>query len=87
MAGDSSRGRSLRPAEAIERVLVVCERGPHRLAERDAERGPSIATIARWGLVAAFRAGFPEAVAPSGPGRIDPERGATRARRGDRRRR
>ncbi len=61
VAGDPSRGRPWRAAEAAEHVLRVCERGLGRLAERDARgsRGkPSVHTIERWGLVAAFRAGW-----------------------------
>ena len=60
VAGDSSRGRPWRAAEAAEHVMQVCERGLVRLAARDApgrKAGPSIETIQRWGLVAAFRAG------------------------------
>jgi hypothetical protein len=61
VAGDSTRGRPWRAAEAAEHVLLVCERGLLRLASSDA-RGSrpkvSIQTIERWGLVAAFRAGW-----------------------------
>lgn len=64
VAGDTTRGRP-GAAEAAERVLAVCERGMARLA-RDAEGDPSLATLARWGLVAAFRAGFGEEGAAPG---------------------
>ena len=61
VAGDPSRGRPWRAAEAAEHVLQVCERGLVRLAEQDAggsRTEPSIQTIERWGLVAAFRVGW-----------------------------
>ncbi len=59
VGGDTTRGRPWRAAEAAERVLAVCERGLGRLA-RDTEGDPTLATLACWGLVAAFRAGFGE---------------------------
>ncbi len=54
VAGDASRGRPWRPVEAAERVLEVCEAGLERLP-RDAAAGDQ---LARWNLVAAFRAGW-----------------------------
>jgi len=65
VTGDTTRGRPWRAAEASERVLAVCERGLLRLA-RDTEGDPTLATLARWGLVAAFRAGFREEEATRG---------------------
>ncbi len=55
VAGETSRGRPWRALEAIERALDVCQRGLERLP------GPcSAAQLERWGLVAAFRSGWPE---------------------------
>ena len=61
VAGDPSSGRPWRAAEAAEHVMHVCECGLVELAARDAGGSPchpSVATIRRWGLVAAFRAGW-----------------------------
>lgn len=55
VAGGGSRGRPLRPAEAADQAVEVCERG---LVELAAPQPPTAQTIAEWGLVAAFRAGW-----------------------------
>lgn len=62
VAGDATRGRPWRPAEAAEEVLTVCERGLAALAKAD---GIDVASaLARWGLPAAFRAGYAPPAAP-----------------------
>jgi len=53
VAGDASRGRPWRPAEAAERVLEVCEAGLERLPH-----GTTELPLHQWSLVAAFRAGW-----------------------------
>lgn len=54
VSGDRTRSVPWRPVEAAQRAVEVCEVGLKKLANAP----PNVHDLQRWGLVAAFRAGF-----------------------------
>jgi hypothetical protein len=62
LAGHAYRGRALRPVEAAQLAMIVCERGAARIGELQRVRGPLAARIAQaWSshsAVHAFRIGW-----------------------------
>jgi hypothetical protein len=57
IAGDDSRGRTLRPYEAADEVLAVCEHGLELLSARDPGRAARVLDEAQ-GVALLFRLGF-----------------------------